>query len=169
MSINKTLVFGHKNPDTDSIMSSLVMANLENQLGNEAKAVRLGNINKETEYVINYLGIEAPEFISDIEDGQKSIERKLAKIETVVDAIDKDIYDESDTEFEIVCPYCNNEFLAELNDEDESEIECPECHNIIELDMNGDIEDDFLGCSGNCHSCGGCGVENNEVDEDEDM
>ena len=63
MSINKTLVFGHKNPDTDSIMSSLVMANLENQLGNEAKAVRLGNINKETEYVINYLGIEAPEFI----------------------------------------------------------------------------------------------------------
>ena len=73
MSINKTLVFGHKNPDTDSIMSSLVMANLENQLGNEAKAVRLGNINKETEYVINYLGIEAPEFISDIEDGQNII------------------------------------------------------------------------------------------------
>ena len=59
--INTTYVFGHKNPDTDSIMSSIVMANLENQLGNNAKAVRLGNINKETEYVLNYLGIEAPE------------------------------------------------------------------------------------------------------------
>ena len=50
MELNQTLIFGHKNPDTDSIMSSMVMANLENQLGNTSKAVRLGNINKETEY-----------------------------------------------------------------------------------------------------------------------
>lgn len=71
--MNKTLIFGHKNPDTDSIMSSMVMANLENQLGNEAKAVRLGNINKETEYVFNYLQIERPEEINDIEDGQNVI------------------------------------------------------------------------------------------------
>lgn len=70
---NKTLIFGHKNPDTDSIMSSIVMANLENQLGNEAIPVRLGKINKETEYVFNYLQIERPEEISDIEDGQNVI------------------------------------------------------------------------------------------------
>ncbi|MBR2744157.1 MAG: manganese-dependent inorganic pyrophosphatase [Clostridia bacterium] len=71
--MNKTLVFGHKNPDTDTIMSSIVMANLENQLGNSAKAVRLGNINKETEYVLNYLNIEAPELVSALEDGQNVI------------------------------------------------------------------------------------------------
>ncbi len=71
--VDETLVFGHKNPDTDSIMSSMVMANLENQLGNNARAVRLGNINKETEYVFNYLGIEKPEYIADIEDGQNVI------------------------------------------------------------------------------------------------
>lgn len=71
--INTTYVFGHKNPDTDSIMSSIVMANLENQLGNNAKAVRLGNINKETEYVLKYLGMEAPELISDVEDSQNII------------------------------------------------------------------------------------------------
>mgnify|MGYP000433229301 FL=1 len=70
---NKTLIFGHKNPDTDSIMSSMVMANLENQLGNESIPVRLGKINKETEYVFNYLQIERPEEISDIEDGQNVI------------------------------------------------------------------------------------------------
>ena len=70
---NKTLIFGRKNPDTDSIMSSMVMANLENQLGNEAIPVRLGKINKETEYVFNYLQIERPEEISDIEDGQNVI------------------------------------------------------------------------------------------------
>lgn len=70
---NKTLIFGHKNPDTDSILSSIVMANLENELGNEAIPVRLGKINKETDYVFNYLQIEKPEEISDIEDGQNVI------------------------------------------------------------------------------------------------
>ena len=73
MNSNQTLVFGHKNPDTDTIMSSIVMANLENQLGNNAKAVRLGNINKETQYVFDYLKIDAPELVSDVEDGQNVI------------------------------------------------------------------------------------------------
>ena len=73
MNSNQTLVFGHKNPDTDTIMSSIVMANLENQLGNNAKAVRLGNINKETQFVFNYLKIDAPELVTDVEDGQNVI------------------------------------------------------------------------------------------------
>ena len=48
----ETYIFGHKSPDSDSITSSLVMANLEKELGNsEAKAYRLGNINKETEFI----------------------------------------------------------------------------------------------------------------------
>ncbi|MDO5850351.1 MAG: manganese-dependent inorganic pyrophosphatase [Methanobacteriaceae archaeon] len=65
----KTYIFGHKSPDTDSITSSLVMANLEKELGNEdAVACRLGSLNKETEYVLDYLDIEAPELIEKIED-----------------------------------------------------------------------------------------------------
>lgn len=65
----KTYVFGHKSPDTDTITSSIVMANLERQLGNtEAKAYRLGNLNKETQYVLDYLDIEAPELLETIED-----------------------------------------------------------------------------------------------------
>ncbi len=65
----KTYVFGHKSPDTDSITSSLVMANLEKALGNEdAVACRLGSLNKETEYVLDYLDIEAPELIEKVED-----------------------------------------------------------------------------------------------------
>ncbi len=72
--MGKTYIFGHKNPDTDSITSSLVMANFERKLGNEdAVACRLGNINKETEYVLNYLGIEAPELIESVEDGANVI------------------------------------------------------------------------------------------------
>ena len=46
MEINQTLIFGHKNPDTDSIMSSMVMANLENQLGNTSKAVLMATKNR---------------------------------------------------------------------------------------------------------------------------
>ena len=71
--MGKTLIFGHKNPDTDSITSSIVMANLEKKLGNDAEACRLGNVNKETEYVLNYLGIEAPRLIEDAEDGAEVI------------------------------------------------------------------------------------------------
>ncbi len=72
--MEKTYIFGHKNPDTDSITSSLVMTNFEKKLGNTgAVACRLGNINKETEYVLNYLGIEAPELIEKIEEGANVI------------------------------------------------------------------------------------------------
>lgn len=70
----KVLIFGHKNPDTDSICSSLVKAFIESKRdGREYKAVRLGNINKETQFILNYLGIEAPEFIEKVEERQEVI------------------------------------------------------------------------------------------------
>ena len=52
--MGKTYIFGHKNPDTDSIVSSLVMANFEKEMGNkDVVSCRLGMLNKETEYVLN--------------------------------------------------------------------------------------------------------------------
>lgn len=60
------LVFGHKNPDTDTICSALAYANLKNILGIEAKAVRLGELNEETKFVLNYFGVEAPELIKTV-------------------------------------------------------------------------------------------------------
>ena len=100
-----------------------------------------------------------------IEKGQKNIEKQLAKVQSTIDTIEKDIY-EDNFETEIVCPYCNNEFTAEINDEEENEIECPECHNIIELDLNADLDEEILGCSGNCSSCGGCSDEDENNEED---
>lgn len=67
---NQTLVFGHKNPDTDSICSSMVKEILDRKSGHNTKAVRLGKINKETEFVLNFLNIEAPELIEEVEEGQ---------------------------------------------------------------------------------------------------
>lgn len=92
-----TLIFGHKNPDTDSICSSLVMEKFDKNLGFCVEAVRLGDVNKETAYVLDYLGIEAPRLIDSVSEGQavvlvdhnefsqsaNGIEN--AKIETVVD------------------------------------------------------------------------------------
>lgn len=67
--MGKILIFGHKNPDTDSITSSLVLANLEKALGNDVEACRLGKLNKETEYILNYVGIEPPRLLENVEDG----------------------------------------------------------------------------------------------------
>ena len=70
----EVLICGHKNPDTDSITSSMVMENLERELGNKnAKAVRTGDVNKETQFVLNYLDMEAPELIGNINDNQEVI------------------------------------------------------------------------------------------------
>lgn len=71
--MNKVLVFGHKSPDTDTVTSAVVMANLENKLGIDAKACVLGKLNKETKYVFDYLKIDEPEFIQKVEEGQAVI------------------------------------------------------------------------------------------------
>ena len=71
---NKLLIFGHKNPDTDTICSAMVKEILYKKNGCEkSKAVRLGNVNKETQYVLNYLGLEAPELIEKVEEGHEVI------------------------------------------------------------------------------------------------
>jgi len=52
---------GHKIPDSDSIIGAIAMAYLQNKLGNEAKAVRQGNINPESQYILDKFALEAPE------------------------------------------------------------------------------------------------------------
>ena len=63
-------IFGHKNPDTDTILSSLILEGLEKTLGvYNVKAYRLGNINKETKYALDYFGVKEPELLEEIEEG----------------------------------------------------------------------------------------------------
>ena len=71
--MEKILIFGHKNPDTDTIMSAIAMANLKNKLKKEAKAYRLGNINKETKFALDYFRQEEPELLEDLENSQSVI------------------------------------------------------------------------------------------------
>lgn len=59
-------VIGHRNPDTDSICSSLAYAALKQALGQDAVAARTGQVNAETKYALEYFGVEAPMFLSDL-------------------------------------------------------------------------------------------------------
>ncbi len=64
--MSKVLVFGHKNPDTDTITSALVYAYLKQQLGVGAEAVRLGEVNNETKFALEKFGFEAPRLIGNV-------------------------------------------------------------------------------------------------------
>ncbi|MFB5193262.1 manganese-dependent inorganic pyrophosphatase [Alicyclobacillus fastidiosus] len=66
--MGKVLVFGHKNPDTDSISSAIVYADLKNQLGVTAEPVRLGNVNAETQFVLDYFQVSAPRLVETVAD-----------------------------------------------------------------------------------------------------
>ncbi len=65
--IQKTYVFGHKNPDTDSICSAIAYANLKQALGHPyIFPARLGAINKETQFVLDTFQVGSPELIKDV-------------------------------------------------------------------------------------------------------
>ena len=98
-----------------------------------------------------------------MEQKQKEMDERMQKMQDVIDNIEKDIYSDEGFDFEIVCPYCNYEFVIDV-DENKTEIECPECQNVIELDWSGDIEgEEHDGCSGHCGGCSGCEEEEDDM------
>ncbi|MCL2376110.1 MAG: putative manganese-dependent inorganic diphosphatase [Defluviitaleaceae bacterium] len=60
-------IFGHKNPDTDTICSAVAYAHLKRELGEKgAKAYRLGEINKETDFALKHFGVKKPSLLHDV-------------------------------------------------------------------------------------------------------
>lgn len=102
--------------------------------------------------------------IKEVEEKQQEIDNRIETVKKAVDGIENDIYEDDEAyEFEIICPYCNHEFVADINSEENAEVECPECHNIIELDWNEEEN-----CGGYCSHCDGCGEEDDESEHDKD-
>ncbi|KAA0563055.1 manganese-dependent inorganic pyrophosphatase [Bacillus sp. CH30_1T] len=64
--MSKTLIFGHKNPDTDTITSALVYADLKTKIGMDVEPVRLGDVNGETQYALDYFNVEAPRLVEKV-------------------------------------------------------------------------------------------------------
>lgn len=105
--------------------------------------------------------------VQEMEERQKVIEQRINNVQKAVDGIESDIYeDEEGYEFEIVCPYCNHEFVTDINSEMNAEVECPECHNIIELDWNEDEDCDLEDCSSCSHHCEEFEEDTNINDDD---
>lgn len=61
--MEKILIFGHQNPDTDTICSAIAYADLKNKLGFNAEPVRLGQVNGETQYALDYFKQESPRLV----------------------------------------------------------------------------------------------------------
>lgn len=96
--MEELIVFGHKSPDTDTICSSIVMADLQTKIrGEKVVPCRLGEINEETKFALKKFNVEEPKLIEKVEEGQRvilvdhnefsqSVEGiENAKIEAVVD------------------------------------------------------------------------------------
>ncbi|EFQ9788229.1 manganese-dependent inorganic pyrophosphatase [Listeria monocytogenes] len=64
--MTKTLVFGHKNPDTDTICSAISYAELKKAQGADIEAVRLGELNSETAFVLDYFQVTAPRLVQTV-------------------------------------------------------------------------------------------------------
>lgn len=66
-------IFGHQNPDTDTITSAIVLADIETKLGNDVVATRLGEVNAETQYALDHFKVGAPELIEGVGEGDDVI------------------------------------------------------------------------------------------------
>lgn len=69
----QTYIFGHRNPDTDSICSSIALSYLKNSLGEKTVPKTIGHLNNETKFVLNYFKIPEPQYLNDVKIRIKNI------------------------------------------------------------------------------------------------
>ena len=68
-----TFIFGHKNPDTDTVCSSIALSYLKNELGGKTLPKVLGNINNETKFVLDHFKVPVPSYLNDVRVRIKNI------------------------------------------------------------------------------------------------
>jgi len=71
--MEKILIFGHKNPDTDTICSAIAYAHLKNALGQNVEAVRLGEVNGETQFALDTFKVEQPRLVEKVASEAKEV------------------------------------------------------------------------------------------------
>ncbi len=71
--MKKTMIFGHKKPDTDSVMSAIGLSYLKNALGENTEARVIGDLNKETRYALTAFGLKEPRYLNDVKLQLKDI------------------------------------------------------------------------------------------------
>lgn len=71
--MEKTYIFGHKKPDTDSVTSCIALSYLKNYLGENTEPRILGSLNKETAFALSYFKVEEPAYLNDVKLQMKDI------------------------------------------------------------------------------------------------
>ncbi|MUG46657.1 manganese-dependent inorganic pyrophosphatase [Paenibacillus woosongensis] len=71
--MDKVLIFGHKNPDTDTICSAIAYADLKSKLGWNVEAVALGSANGETQFALDRFGFTAPRIVESVAGEVKDV------------------------------------------------------------------------------------------------
>ncbi len=71
--MDKILIFGHKNPDTDSICSAIAYAALKTALGQDVEPVRLGEISSETQFALDQFEAVAPRLVETVANEAKGV------------------------------------------------------------------------------------------------
>lgn len=74
--MDKVLIFGHKNPDTDSICGTISLTYLKKQMGLNVEPRILSEINSETEYALKKFNIEVPKYLNDVKVQLKDVKYK---------------------------------------------------------------------------------------------
>ena len=95
----KTLIFGHKNPDTDSICSSIAYSKLKNILGKNTVPYRLGVVSKETQFALDYFNVEQPDLLETvkptvgiIQTGCKAVIKDTDSLKTALEILTREKY-----------------------------------------------------------------------------
>jgi manganese-dependent inorganic pyrophosphatase len=73
------LIFGHKTPDTDSVCAAIALSELKNELNEASVPYILGNINKETEFVLKYFNVEIPKILNNVKIQIKDLDYDRVK------------------------------------------------------------------------------------------
>ena len=85
-----TFIFGHRNPDTDSICSAIALSYLKNQEKEKTIAKAIGHLNNETKFVLNHFNVPEPQYLNDVKVRIKNIKYKkkayVYEMSTIYDA-----------------------------------------------------------------------------------
>lgn len=112
-------VFGHRNPDTDSVCAAISLSYLKRQLGMRAVPAILSDINNETKYALDYFNVKAPMFLNDVKLRIKDIKYRknyfINENKTIMDAYNAMI-NENISKIPVVDD--NNKFLGVVAEKD---------------------------------------------------
>ena len=93
--MSKIIVIGHKNPDTDAVISAVMLSRLLKKEGKEAVAAVAGEVNKETKFIFDTLKENIPDKKENVEEGESvfmvdhnELAQSIAEKENVYGVID---------------------------------------------------------------------------------